>query len=199
MKKYSEKKFTFHDLTGISEKTMEVHLALYSGYVKNTNAIIELTESMKGDDSKKYALLEARRRFSFEFGGMRNHEYFFEQLTGGARELRAESDLAKKMVADFGSTEEWKENFTALTSMRGIGFAVLYYDEEENRLMNSWVDEQHIGHLNSAQFIFGVDLWEHAFLLDYAPSEKSEYVNIVFENTNFEVAEMRYENSRREK
>ncbi|MEX0909840.1 MAG: Fe-Mn family superoxide dismutase [Candidatus Paceibacterota bacterium] len=195
MEKYTEKKFEFHELSGISEKTMEVHLGLYSGYVKNTNTIIELTESMKGDDSKKYALLEARRRFSFEFGGMRNHEYFFEQLTGGISELDSESELAQKMTEDFGSIDAWKENFLALTGMRGVGFAVLYYDHEEKRLVNNWIDEQHIGHLNSAQFIFGVDLWEHAFLLDYAPSKKSDYVDAVFANTNFSLVEKRYANS----
>jgi superoxide dismutase, Fe-Mn family len=195
MKNYTEKKFNFHELSGISEKTMEVHLGLYSGYVKNTNAIIELTESMRGDESKKYALLEARRRFSFEFGGMRNHEYFFEQLTGGTQELNSESELAKKIIDDFGSVEEWKENFLGLTSMRGVGFAILNYDYEEKRLVNNWIDEQHIGHLNSAQFIFGVDLWEHAYLLDYLPSEKSNYVDGVFKNTNFGIVEKRYEDT----
>lgn len=193
MKNYTEKKFEFHELEGISKKTMDVHLGLYAGYVKNTNMIIELIDSMKEDDSKKYALLEARRRFSFEFGGMRNHEYFFEQLTGGIQELDSESALAKKLSEDFGSVDEWKKDFLALTSMRGVGFAILYYDEEEQRLVNSWIDEQHIGHLNSAQFIFGVDLWEHAFLLDYLPSEKATYVEAVFHNTNFSIVEKRFD------
>lgn len=193
MKKYEEKKFDFHALDGISEKTIGLHLGLYSGYVKNTNTIIELTDSMKGDESKKYALLEARRRFSFEFGGMRNHEYFFEQFTGGVQELDPESALAKKMVEDFGSIEAWKENLVGLTGIRGVGFAVLTYDREAGRLMNNWIDEQHIGHLNSAQFIFGIDMWEHAFMLDYAPSEKGSYVEAVFNNTNFRVAEKRFD------
>lgn len=192
MKHYTERTFDFHDLSGISEKTMQVHLGLYAGYVKNTNEIIDLVDSMKDDESKRYALLEARRRFSFEFGGMRNHEYFFEQFTGGTQDLDRESALAKQMEKDFGSVDAWKENFKGLTKMRGIGFAILYYDREAERLVNSWVDEQHLGHLNSAQFIFGVDLWEHAFMLDYAPSEKGSYVDAVFENTNFRIAEERF-------
>lgn len=193
MKNYTEKKFEFHELEGISKKTMDVHLGLYTGYVKNTNMIIELIDLMKEDDSKKYALLEARRRFSFEFGGMRNHEYFFEQLTGGIHELDLNSALAKKISEDFGSVDEWRKDFLGLTGMRGVGFAILYYDKEEERLVNSWIDEQHIGHLNSAQFIFGVDLWEHAFLLDYLPSEKATYVETVFQNTNFSVVEKRFD------
>jgi len=193
MQNYTEKNFAFHELSGISDKTMSTHLGLYAGYVKNTNMIISLMESMKSDDSKKYALLEARRRFSFEFGGMRNHEYFFEQFTGGVQNLNPEGALAKQMVEDFGSVDAWKENLLELTLIRGVGFAILYYDLEAGRLLNSWVDEQHIGHLNSAQFIFGVDLWEHAFMLDYAPSEKSKYVEAVFNNTNFRIAEKRFE------
>jgi Fe-Mn family superoxide dismutase len=193
MEHYKEQTYDFHALDGISEKTMTTHLALYSGYVKNTNIIFDLLESMRGDDSKKYALLEARRRFSFEFSGMRNHEYFFEQLTGGAHELDSESALGKRLAHEFGSVEKWKNDFLSLAGMRGIGFAILYYDREADRFLNSWIDEQHLGHLNSAQFIFGVDLWEHAFILDYAPSEKAKYVDAVFRNTNFRVAETRFE------
>lgn len=192
MEHYTEKTFEFHELTGISEKTMNTHLGLYSGYVKNTNQVIDLMESMKNDDDKKYALLEARRRFSFEFDGMRNHEYFFEQLTGGAKEMNSESELAKKAAADFGNLEAWRENLLSLTSMRGVGWVICYYDRESDRLVNNWVDEQHLGHLNSAQFIFGIDMWEHAFMLDYAMSEKPTYVDDVMKNTNWQIVEDRF-------
>lgn len=195
MKHYTERTFDFHELEGISEKTMQTHLGLYSGYVKNTNQVIDLAESMKDDTDKKYALLEARRRFSFEFDGMRNHEYFFEQLTGGASELNPDSKFAQKIVEDFGSIDAWKESLVALTGMRGIGFAICYYDRETDRLLNSWVEEQHLGQLNSAQFIFGIDMWEHAFMLDYAMSEKPAYVEAVWKNTNWSLVEERYEKS----
>lgn len=192
MKHYTERTFDFHELSGISQKTMDTHLGLYSGYVNNTNQVLDLVESLQGDDSKKYALLEARRRFSFEFGGMRNHEYFFEQLTGGATEIDEESEFAKKAAEDFGSLDAWRDNLIALSGMRGIGWVITYYDRETDRLVNSWVDEQHLGHLNSAQFIFGIDMWEHAFMLDYAMSEKSSYVNDVMKNTNWSIVEERF-------
>lgn len=192
MNHYTQKSFDFHELAGISDKTMEVHLGLYAGYVSNTNKVLDLIESMKGDEDKKYALLEARRRFSFEFDGMRNHEYFFEQLTGGATELDSESEFAKKAAADFGSLDAWRENLLSLAGMRGVGWVITYYDREEDRLLNSWVDEQHLGHLNSAQYIFGIDMWEHAFMLDYAMSEKGQYVNDVLKNTNWRVVEERF-------
>ncbi|MDZ7726626.1 MAG: Fe-Mn family superoxide dismutase [Candidatus Campbellbacteria bacterium] len=196
MNHYSEQQFEFHALEGISEKTMDTHLGLYSGYVKNTNKVLDLIESLRGDENNKYALLEARRRFAFEFGGMRNHEYFFEQFTEGIQEIDPESPLAQKLEEDFGSVETWKEDIVYLTGMRGIGFAILYYDREKDRLLNSWIDEQHLGHLNSAQFIFGIDMWEHAFMLDYAPSEKSSYVEAVMKNTNWRVPEERFQSAR---
>lgn len=192
MEHYKAKSFDFHELTGISQKTMDTHLGLYSGYVNNTNQVFDLIESLKGDDSKKYALLEARRRFSFEFDGMRNHEYFFEQFTGGAKELDNEGELAKKASEQFGSLEAWHEDLVSLTGMRGVGWVVCYYDTESGRLVNSWVDEQHLGHLNGAKFIFGIDMWEHAFMLDYEMSEKSDYVKAVMENTNWDIAESRF-------
>lgn len=196
MQHYSEKSFDFHELSGISQQTMDTHLGLYAGYVKNTNKVLDLIESLRGDEQNAYALLEARRRFSFEFGGMRNHEYFFEQFTGGAQELDETSALGEKLANDFGSVEAWREDITSLKGMRGIGFAILYYDREADRLVNNWVEEQHLGHLNSAQFIFGVDLWEHAFIFDYAPSDKGSYVEAVFANTNFRVPQERFENAR---
>lgn len=196
MRHYTKKTFNFHELEGISQQTMYVHLGLYAGYVKNTNKVFDLIESLKGDETNAYALLEARRRFSFEFGGMRNHEYFFEQFTGGAQALDENSPLGAKLAEDFGSVEAWREDITSLKGMRGIGFAILYYDREDDRLVNNWVEEQHLGHLNSAQFIFGIDLWEHAFMLDYAPSDKGSYVEAVFNNTNFRVPQERFENAR---
>lgn len=193
MEHYQAKTFDFHELNGISEKTMEVHLGLYKGYVNHTNKVFDLIKSMSGNEEQKYALLEARRRFAFEFDGMRNHEYFFEQFTGGASELDTESALAKKATEQFGSLSAWRDNLLALAGMRGVGWVISYYDCEEDRLVNHWVDEQHLGHLTGAKFIFGIDMWEHAFMLDYAMSEKADYVDAVMKNTNWQVVAERFE------
>ncbi len=73
-----------------------------------------------------------------------------------------------------------------------MGWAVLYYDPIAKKLLNTWVDEQHLGHLTSLNFILGLDVWEHAFIMDYAPADKKKYVDAFFENLNWAVIEKRF-------
>ena len=67
MKQFEEKKFNIPELKGISKKNIEEHLKLYSGYVKNSNTILEKIEEMKKDAEKNaYAISEVQRRFGFD-------------------------------------------------------------------------------------------------------------------------------------
>jgi len=188
---YTEKKFDIGNLTGISAKTIEEHLKLYSGYVKNTNAILEAIATL---DAEKNAIgiSEAQRRFGFEFGGMRNHEYYFEQFEGSAKPLSADSDLGKAIATEWGSFDAWMARFKTLAMTRGVGWAILYKDETNGRLLNTWVEEQHLGHLTGLKVILALDMWEHSYMLDYVPSEKKKYVEAFFANLNGEVVEKRF-------
>jgi len=185
---FTEQKFNIPTLHGISTKTIEEHMKLYAGYVKNTNAIIE---KMSTIDSEKdaYALGELFRRFSFEYNGMRNHEVYFSLFEGGAKALDPESALGKTLLGLFGSYERFIEEFTSLATTRGIGWAVLWYDKKQKTILASWVDEQHLGQLNGCEMIIGLDMWEHSYVADYQPSGKKQYVADFFANINWSVAE----------
>ena len=87
---YQEQKFNIPELSGISSKQIEAHLGLYAGYVKHVNLIREKIQGLKDDD---YVVAELRRRFSFEFDGMRMHEYYFSALQGGAKEANQDSEF----------------------------------------------------------------------------------------------------------
>lgn len=189
MKPFKEVKFNIPKLTGISEKNIEEHLKLYSGYVKNANLVLEKIDELKSDSEKNsYLLGELARRFSFEFNGMRNHEVYFSSLEDGPAELR-DGDL-KKMIEDtWGSFDEWLTGFKMLSLTRGVGWAVLWYDRKDDRLLSSWIDEQHLGQLNNCTMILGLDMWEHAFVSDYQPSGKKNYVDDFFKNLNWSVIE----------
>lgn len=189
---YEAKTFSIPELTGISAKNIEEHLGLYNGYVKNTNAILAALESGEGSD---YARAEMQRRFGFEYNGMKNHEYYFASLEGGATVLDANSALAQKISSQWGSVEAWLDGFKKLAKTRGVGWAILYYDRDADRLLNTWVDEQHLGHLNSAQYIVGIDMWEHAFVADYQPSGKGQYIDDYFANLNWSHAGGLFENA----
>lgn len=173
MKKFEEKSFTIPTLKGISAKTIAEHIKLYSGYVKNANEVLEGNQDI--------------RRLGFEYNGMRNHEVYFSSLEGGMKLLAEGSALKKQIESDFGSFDAWLTSFKALALTRGVGWAMLYYDRKDKRLLNSWVDEQHLGQLQDCALILGLDVWEHSYVADYQPSGKKDYVEDFFLNLNWEV------------
>lgn len=190
MEKFTELKFNIAELKGISAKNVEEHLKLYAGYVKNANLIGEKLGEMwqDGPDKHQYEASEIVRRFSFEYNGMRNHEIYFSSLSGGSTPL-SDGPLKKKIEATQGSFDTWLAIFKMLAMTRGVGWAVLWYDKKTDRLLNTWVDEQHLGQLQGCTPILALDMWEHAYVYDYPTSEKKKYVEAFFENLNWSVIE----------
>jgi superoxide dismutase, Fe-Mn family len=192
MNKFTEKKFNIPELKGISKKTIEEHLKLYSGYVTNLNLIHEIVENQ---NNPEYARREAYRRQGFEFGGMRNHEFYFSAFEGGPKPLSTDSALHKKIVEWTGSFEFFIQIFKNLATTRGVGWAMLGYDKVTDRLIQYWVDEQHMGHLPGVSIVLALDMWEHSFVADYQPSGKKNYVEDFFANINWETIDGNFKNS----
>jgi len=195
MTSFTEKKFLIPNLTGISAKTIEEHLKLYSGYVKHANLIIETIAQLKkqsDNPANVYALAEVQRRFSFEYNGIRNHEVYFESLEGSAKELSTSSTLRETITSTWNSFDVWLTEFKALAMTRGIGWAMLYYDRKDNQLLHAWIDEQHLGQLQDCTLILALDMWEHSFVSDYQPSGKKKYVEDFFSNLNWEIIEKKF-------
>jgi Fe-Mn family superoxide dismutase len=194
VKQFEEKKFNIGKLVGISEKTTEEHLKLYAGYVKNANLILEKIGEMSVDAEKNaYAISETQRRFGFEYNGMRNHEVYFDSLEGGAKAITVDGELAKCLAYLWGSFDKWLAQFKSIAMTRGVGWAMLYYDRKEMRLLNAWVDEQHLGQLSGCAPILALDMWEHSYVADYQPSGKKKYVEDFFTNLNWEKVEKNFE------
>ncbi len=200
MTKFEEKKFDIGELKGISAKNIEEHLKLYAGYVKNANSILEKIPEYNGyakeDAFAPYVVSELYRRFSFEYSGMRNHEIYFDSLSGGAKELNPESELVKSITDQWDSYKQWLAQFKALAMTRGVGWAMLYFDRKEKTLLMSWVDEQHLGQLQDCAVIVALDMWEHSFVADYQPSGKKQYVEDFFTNLNWSKIEKNFNNAK---
>lgn len=195
MKTFETKTFNIPALKGISEKTIEEHLKLYAGYVKHTNLILEQIQELKKDAEKNaYALGEINRRLGFEYNGMRNHEVYFDALSGGTTPL-SDGTFKQKIETDWVSYDNWLTEFKAIAMTRGVGWAMLYYDKKADRLLNAWVDEQHLGQLQGCELILGLDMWEHSFVADYQPSGKKQYIEDFFENLNWNVVEENFTNA----
>ncbi len=190
---FKEHTFTIPEFKGISKRTVEEHLKLYSGYVKNANLILEKIAEYSADSEKNaYVLGELQRRFSFEFDGMRNHEFYFASLEGGAATLAEQSPLRQAIAKQWGSFDAWFARFKAIALTRGIGWAILSYDHHTGNLINGWVDEQHLGHLTGISPVLALDMWEHSFVADYQPSGKKQYVEDFFASLNWTVIEQNF-------
>lgn len=190
---YTEKKFNLPTLRDISQKSVDEHLGLYAGYVKNFNAISAAIEDLLSDaDKNALAIAELRRRHSFEFDGMKLHELYFPQLEGGAKELDAQSQLARAIINHWGSIDSMVTRVRQTAMMRGPGWSILYFNPETAAFHMSFVGEQHQGHFTTLPIILALDVWEHAFILDYGAAGKDKYVDAFFKNLNWSVCEDRF-------
>jgi len=197
MDKFIEQKFNIGELKGISAKNVEEHLKLYAGYVKNANTTIERNRELSMDlEKNSYLIGELFRRFSFEYNGMRNHEVYFASLSGGTKELDKNGALHKALVETFGLMDHFLGAFKFLALTRGIGWAVLWYDRKDDRLLASWVDEQHLGQLSGCTPLLALDMWEHSYVADYQPSGKKTYAEDYFANLNWEVIEENFKKAK---
>lgn len=185
--KYEPLTFTIPELDGISQESIDLHLGLYQGYVKHVNLIRDKITAFSADpDNNGYAIAEMQRRLGFEFCGMRNHEYFFAQFEGGHHPLPAGA-LQEKIAFQWGTFEAWQQRFTEIALTRGVGWAMLYHDPHTDQLIQTWVDEQHLGQLVDVDIILALDMWEHSYMRDYLPAKKKEYIDAFFRNLNWEV------------
>ena len=177
-------------MEGFSDTLLNNHFTLYQGYVTNTNKLLDTLAAMLKEDrtaTPEYA--ELKRRLGFEFNGMRLHEYYFENL-GGKAELDRSGKLATKLAGEFGSYEAWEKDFRATGAMRGIGWCILYQDGMTGRLMNQWINEHETGHPAGCAPILVMDVFEHAFMLDYG-LKRPDYIGAFFKSINWKAVEAR--------
>ncbi|MGE5301438.1 MAG: superoxide dismutase [Acidobacteriota bacterium] len=171
-------------MAGFSETLLKNHFTLYQGYVTNTNKALDILDQMLKDGKTglpEYA--EIKRRLGWEFNGMRLHEYYFENL-GGETSLDKYGPLGKQMQCDFGSYEMWEKDFRATGSMRGIGWVVLYQDSVNRRLFNFWINEHDVSHPAGCVPILIMDVFEHAFMIDYG-LKRADYIESFFKNIDW--------------
>ena len=177
-------------MEGFSETLLKNHFTLYQGYVTNTNKLIDSFPQMAKDDklaTPEFA--EMKRRFGWEFDGMRLHEYYFDNL-GGKGDLAQSGKLAQAVAADFGGFDAWLADFKATGAMRGIGWAILYRDGMSGALINEWINEHQNNHLAGCMPILVMDVFEHAFMIDYG-LKRADYIEAFLRNVNREAVESR--------
>jgi Fe-Mn family superoxide dismutase len=189
--KYTPKEYAgLIGTSGFSDALLNNHFNLYQGYVTNTNKELEILERLLKEGKSAYPeYAELKRRLGWEFNGMRLHEYYFENL-GGKKPLDAESRLGKMMVESFGSIDAWEKDFRATGMIRGIGWTVLYQDPVDGRLINFWINEHDEGNPAGGIPLLVMDVFEHAYLLDYG-LKRVDYIEEFFKNIDWKTVEAR--------
>jgi len=194
---YKPRQFNLSGLKGISDQTLEMHFKLYEGYVKETNnltdKITEFIKDGKVDQEEMPAYSELTRRLGFEYNGMVLHEYYFDNLQsgGGIGDPEKTSQFVKAAESTFGSYDIWKADFVGIGKMRGVGWAICNQNPANGRISNHWITLHETGNVAGFSPILVMDVWEHAFLLDYKPAERPKYIEAFFSNIHWAEVEKR--------
>ncbi|HYP01613.1 MAG TPA: Fe-Mn family superoxide dismutase [Pyrinomonadaceae bacterium] len=193
---YKPKQFDLSGLNGISDKTLELHFKLYEGYVKETNNLTERIAKFladgKVDQDEMPAYSELTRRLGFEYNGMVLHEYYFGNMRRqGTGDPAKTSNFTRAAEASFGSYDIWKADFVGIGKMRGVGWAMCYQNPANGRLSNHWITLHETGNVSGFTPVLVMDVWEHAFLLDYMPAERPKYIEAFFSNIDWDAVEGR--------
>lgn len=189
---YTVREFNMGKLNGLSDAQIELHLGLYRGYVTNVNNLTDTLQKAQADgQAGTTAYVEQTRRLGFEYGGMILHEYYFGGMKGGSAPLDNNSALGKALADSFGSVDTWLADFKAIGVFRGIGWVITFQDPQTGWLSNHWVDEHHNGVPASFRPVVVMDVWEHAFLVDYKPAERAKYIEAYLSNVDWQTCQQR--------
>ncbi len=178
-------------MPGFSTPLLKAHFGLYEGYVSQASALQERLEVLLRAgkvETPEYA--ELKRRFGWEFNGMRLHELYFDTMSKKATGMPKDSPLGSRIAADFGSAGTWMKDFKATGSLRGVGWAALVWDPMARRLLNIWIHEHDGGHLTGCPILLLMDVFEHAYLADYGV-KRADYIEAFFNVVAWDVVESR--------
>ena len=193
---YKPKTFDLSDLTGISDKTLEMHFKLYEGYVTNTNLLTEkigdILADGKVDKEELPAYSELTRRLGYEYNGMVLHEHYFGNMKrGGGGEPSKNAGFRSAVERSFPTFDIWRTDFVSVGKMRGVGWAIAYLDPANGRVSNHWIELHENGNVAGFVPLLVMDVWEHAYLLDYKPADRPKYIEAFLANVDWDVVERR--------
>lgn len=178
-------------MQGWNQDLLKMHFTLYQGYVKNTNLLLEEMQDLnQSGKSKSYEFGALKRRFGWEFDGMRFHELYFDNLS-----QKPSKDIDKTLLAqiekDFGSFDLWKQDFIATGLIRGIGWTILYKDCISDKLCNVWINEHDTGLMAIGKPLIVMDVFEHAYITQFG-LDKSKYIDLFFQSLNWATVNHRW-------
>lgn len=187
--------FDLGGVHGLSTRALELHLGLYEAHVAETNRLHEqLAEFPRSHPLLPHERLERDglvRRLSYEHNGVLLHEAFFESLGAGRGAPAANGAFSESLDLSFGGFQSWQQDVIEIGQTRGVGWVLTCRSRSDNRLMNLWLDDHSRGFIPGFEPVVVFDLWEHAYLLDFKPNQRGEYLRVLMDNMNWDVVESR--------
>lgn len=189
--------FQIKDFPQLKEMTLwnpdllQMHLKLYQGYVKSAAALDrQIKEMSRSGEGRSLEYGALKRRFAWEFDGMRLHELYFEHL-GPPSSIEMDSSLQKAIESEFGSINAWKQDFINTGLIRGIGWTVLCFDPVQKKLYNLWIQEHDTGQLMMGKPLVVLDVFEHAYLTQFG-LDKEGYINLFLQSLQWKIINKRW-------
>jgi len=176
----------------ISKKTMELHHSKnHAAYVNGANAALEKLEKFRKGELE-IDVKATLRDLSFNVSGHVLHSVFWPNMKpdGGGN---PGGKLADQIIADFGSIEAFKKEFTAAAkTCEGNGWAVLAWHVPSKQLLVAQLEKHNLNAIIGGSPLLVLDLWEHAWL-DYL-GDRPRYVDSWLNIINWDDVEKRFEN-----
>jgi len=192
---YQVRTFDLSGVEGLSKKAIDLHLGLYKTYVETLNKLLEQSPQRTGAAAAAAAPLALdgyNRRFAFEYNGVALHELFFEQLAGKRRRPDQDGDFVESLQQEHGDLAGWRASIEALAKTRGVGWVLTLRERGKQRLHNCWIDLHQLNVLVNCDVVFALDLWEHAYMIDFTPAQRADYVKVILDNVDWPVVEQRF-------
>lgn len=173
----------------ISQQVLEWHHDVHhQGYVNGVNDAEEGLQEQRdsGDFSSTGSLLNS---FTHNYCGNVLHEIFWKNMSphGGGT---PEGELLEAIEKEFGSYENWKQEFIA-AAKSASGWALLVYIPREDTLHNVAVDKHDDGAVWGAHPVLALDVWEHSYYHDYGP-KRGDFIESFFDVVDWTDVEKRY-------
>jgi Fe-Mn family superoxide dismutase len=182
------------NLDGISNDQINQHFSLYEKYVDQSNKLLKLEDHLKNGKGFANSTLRADllKQISFERNGMILHELYFENLKAGINPNKngAFTKLVKK---SFKSIDNFLEDLKIISKARGEIWVLSLYDIETNKLRNSIIESHEHYITYRAQPLLVMDVWTHAYAVDFALFDKDKYIDSFISNINWDVLDRRAE------
>jgi Fe-Mn family superoxide dismutase len=192
---YRPREFQLAELEGFSSRSIELHLDLYRAHVDRVNGMLARrpVARLEQPAAEPAAIAAQRRGFAFDYNGMVLHELFFEELTTALGTFPVPGgQFAAAAERCFGGIEAWKQDLRLLSQTPRAGWVLCMRERASNRIFNVWVDEHGLGLPARTDPVLVVDLWEHAWLSDYRPAERSDYVEMLLTQLDWQIIEQRF-------